>query len=380
MTALLTAAQVAAREAFQSYCEQSLLPHAGRWDRERSLPSDLPRQLGARGYLAALGPREFGGAEVDAVTFGLLLEEVGRCCSSVRSLLTAHAMVVEIVARWASPSMRNAWLPKLCAGDAVGAFALTEPHAGSDGHNIQTTAVRAGAEYRLDGDKKWITNGQIADLFLVFARVADKPTAFLVEAGRPGTCLEPSGDVLGTRASHLAELRLDDCRVPAEHRVGGLGFGISVIAAAALDLGRYSVAWGCVGAARACLEASLDYADGREQFGCKIRQHQLVAAMLTDMVVGVKAARLLCLQAGLVRQAGDESAGWHASIAKYYASRQFARAAADAVQIHGASGCHPDFPVERFYRDSKVMEIIEGTSEIHQVRISPAIAERRQWL
>jgi alkylation response protein AidB-like acyl-CoA dehydrogenase len=190
----------------------------------------------------------------------------------------------------------------------------------------------------------------------------------------------PSGDVLGTRASHLAELRLEDCRIAAENRVGGLGFGISVVAAAALDLGRYSVAWGCVGAARACLEASLDYADGREQFGTRIGDHQLVAAMLTDMVVGVQSARLLCLQAGLSRQAGEESAGWHASIAKYHASRQFARAAADAVQIHGASGCHQDFPVERLYRDAKVMEIIEGTSEIHQARISPALRGRREWM
>ncbi len=226
-----------------------------------------------------------------------------------------------------------------------------------------------GDDYVLHGTKKWTTYGQVADLFLVFARTEGKPVAFLVERGAPGLEVRPLRGVTGTRASMLAELRFDGCRVPKASRVAGPGFGIGV-ALSALEVGRFSVASGCVGIIQACLDASLAYASTREQFGARIREHQLVQRMVTNMATDLRAARLLCRHAAELRDAGDPSAAGEIFVAKYFASTAATRAALDAVQIHGANGCTEEFPVERYLRDTRVMEIIEGSTQIQQVTIA----------
>ncbi|MEK8173924.1 acyl-CoA dehydrogenase family protein [Streptomyces sp. M19] len=278
------------------------------------------------------------------MTFGLLNEETGRACSSVRSLVTVHSMAARAVARWGTHAQREHWLPRLATGAAVGAFAMTEPGAGSDVQALETTARRTGDGFVLDGEKRWITFGQRADVYLLFARLADRPAAFLVERDAPGLAVRPVENILGTRASMLAELSLTGCAIPAEAALGRPGFGLAAVAADALELGRYSVAWGAVGLGQACLDASLDYADRRRQFGAKLREHQLVRRMLADMATGTSAARLLCQQAGWLREAAGPK-GVHATwLAKYAATTTAFRSAADAVQIHGAHGCGGEYP------------------------------------
>ena len=366
----LTERQGEARESFRTFADEVVAPLADEMDAREATPPALVARFGREGFLGAVLPAEFGGRGMDMITYGLLNEEVGRACSSLRSLLTVHNMVAHALLKWGTRAQRERWLPGLAAGTTVAAFALSEPNVGSDARSVETTAQERGDAYVLDGRKKWTTYGQLADVFLVFARAAAGPTAFLVERSRPGLAVAPISGMLGTRASMLAELHFGGCEVPKENVVCRPGFGFSHVASTALDQGRYSVASGCVGLAQACLEASLAYTSARRQFGVPLSEHQLVRRMITDMVTGVKAARLLCQRAGYLKDAGDPSALMETSIAKYFASTAAARAAADAVQIHGANGCSSDYPVQRYLRDARVMEIIEGSTQMQQVTIA----------
>jgi glutaryl-CoA dehydrogenase (non-decarboxylating) len=370
----LSPEQRAARAEFRAFATAEVAPHADRFDREEAIPGELVRQLAARSYLGSLLPAEHGGGGRDMITYGLLTEELGRACSSVRSLLTVHDMVAHAILRWGSRDQRQRWLAPMARGEAIGALALSEPEAGSDASGVRTAAILedaggAGESFVLSGQKKWISFGQIADLFLLIARCEEKPTAFLVERGTPGLSIAPIRGLLGTRASMLAELSLDGCRIPRANLVGRIGFGVSHVAGAALELGRYSVAWGSVGIGQACLDAAQSYAGSRQQFGKPLKDHQLIRAMLTEMIVNVRAARLLCCRAGYLKEIGDPGAFMEIMAAKYFASTMATRAAADAVQIHGANGIGADYPVGRYLRDSRVMEIIEGSTQIQQITL-----------
>lgn len=366
----LTSIQEAERLECREFVEREIMPRAARFDDEQRIPDDLIQQLAARGYLGSHISVESGGGGKDIVTYGLINEELGRGCSSVRSLLTVHDMVCHAIARWGRKDQKASLLPKLAHGQILAAFALSEPNVGSDARQVETTAVRLGDSYILNGEKTWISFGQIADLFLVFAQCEGQPAAFLIEKNSTGLSLEPLTDLLGLRASMLAKLSLKDCSVPLENLVGKVGFGFSHVAASALDQGRYSVAWGCVGIAQACLEACIDYTNQRQQFGSLLREHQLIRRMITDMVTNFQAARMLCLSAGHLKEAGEPSASVQTQMAKYFASKAAMRAAHDAVQIHGANGCSSEYPVARYYRDAKLMEIIEGSNEIQQLTIA----------
>jgi len=365
----LTAGQRQKRSEYRAFAAAEIAPHAGRWDREEKIPAELVGKLREQGYLGSLLSRELGGGRTDMITYGLLTEEVARACSSVRSLLTVHDMVAHAIQRWGSRELKDRYLPSMARGELLGALALSEPNAGSDAKSVETTATEDGDSWVIEGRKKWTTFGQIAGLFLVFAQVTDKPAAFLVERETPGLTVKPLRGITGTRASMLAELFFEGCRIPKGHLVGRVGFGISHVAAAALEQGRYSVAWGSVGIAQACLDACRSYAADRRQFGVPLADHQLVRRMLTDMIVDVRAARLLCLRAGGLRESGDPGAFMETMAAKYFASRVAVRAANDAVQIHGANGISEDYPVNRYLRDAKVMEIIEGSTQIQQITI-----------
>lgn len=363
----LTPGQRAARAGFRAFAAEEIAPHADRWDREEAIPAELIGKLRERGYLGSNVAREHGGLGRDMITYGLLTEEIARGCSSVRSLLTVHDMVAHAIQRWGSREQKERYLPRMAKGEILGALALSEPNAGSDAKSVETAAREDGDAWVLNGRKKWTTFGQIAGLFLVLAQADGKPTAFLVE--RESLTMRPLRGIVGTRASMLAELFLEDCRVPKGQLLGRPGFGVSHVIAAALEQGRYSVAWGSVGIAQACLDASRAYAAERRQFGAPLADHQLIRAMLTDMIVDVRAARLLCLRAGYLRDAGDPGSFMETMAAKYFASRAATRAASDAVQIHGANGMTEDYPVARYLRDSRVMEIIEGSTQIQQITI-----------
>ena len=366
----LSPAQRRARLDCREFVAEWVAPHAGAWDREGRMPAAVIGELRRRGYLGAHLAKELGGGGVDAITYGLLTEEIGRGCSSLRSLLTVHDMVSEAVRRWGSPHLKREVLPRLARAELLAALALSEPNVGSDAASVETEAERDGDDFVLNGRKRWITFGMIADLFLVFARCGGQVTALLVPAATGGLTRQPMTTVVGTRAAHLAELTFAACRVPADHLVGRVGFGFSHVASTALDHGRYSVAWGAVGIAQACLDASLEYTASRHQFGKPIAQHQLVQRQLTRMIADTRAARLLCCLAGYRRSIGAPDAATETLVAKYFASRAASRAANDAVQLHGANGLSQDYPVERYLRDAKVTEIIEGSTQIQEIAIA----------
>lgn len=366
----LTAEQRAARAEFRDFVAREIAPFAGQWDRDEAISLEVIGKLRERGYLGSTVPREYGGGGRDLVTYGLLTEEIGKGCSSVRSLLTVHDMTSYGIQRWGNKDHKERYLPRLARGEILGAFALTEPNVGSNAKAVETQAVADGDSYLLTGVKKWTTYGQIADLFIVLAQCEGKPTTFLMERDTPGLTITPMKGLLGTRASMLAELKLEECRVPAANLVGRIGFGMSHILSAALEQGRYSVAWGSVGIAQAALEAAMKYSQERQQFGVPIGDHQLVRAMLSDMITEVRAARLLCLRSGYLRDQGDPGALAETMLAKYHASKTAMRVAESAVQIHGGNGVSDEYPVARYFRDAKVMEIIEGSSQIQQIMIA----------
>lgn len=363
-------------EVFRAFVNEEIIPHAAEFDREERIPAGIIGEIARNGWLGAFLPGSHGGGDMDITTCGLLCEEIGRGSASLLSLLTVHGMVSLALLRWGSPSQKEYWLPKLASGESIGAFALTEPDVGSDARNVMTQVDRVEDSFLLTGEKKWISCGQIAGVFLVFAQCDGKPAAFIIERDTPGMSISPITGLLGFRAAMLAHISFDHCRIPLDNLVGKVGFGFSHVAATALDFGRYCVACGCVGLTQACIDATLHYARQRKQGGHYIRDYQLIQEMVAEMIAGSKAARLLCRRAGYLKDSGDPESIMETCIAKYFASRVSLKAANDAVQIHGANGCGDDYPVQRYFRDAKIMEIIEGSSQIQQMMISKYYLDR----
>lgn len=384
MTSTLTAEQAQAQKEFRAFADRHIVPHADANHRAQRTPPRTVELLATEGLLGLPVAAQYGGGGCDAVTLGLLAGELGRACSSLRSLLTVHTMVAHAVARWGSRELKETWLPRLARGESIGALAVSEPGAGSDAAGVVTRLTPDGDSWLLDGHKTWTTYGETADVFLVLGRSPEGPTAVLVERATAGVRTELIEDLIGIRASMTADVHFDGCRIPAGQVLARPGLGLSHVVGTALDLGRYTVGWGCVGIVDACLEASVDYAGSRETFGTPIKDHQLVRQMISGMYTDARAARLLCLEAGRLRDEGDPGALAQTSMAKYFASTAASRAAADAVQIHGANGCSAGYPVQRYLGDSRVMEIIEGSSQIHQIGLAEyafqerALVRRRQ--
>ena len=366
----LTSEQQEKQFEFKAFVDQWVVPHADEFDRQERIPDEVIQELGKKGWLGAVVPREYGGMDMPAITFGLLCEEFGRGSGSLISILTVHGMVCQAISKWGTDQQKQHWLPKLATGEELGAFALTEPNIGSDATNVETEAVHSEGLFTLTGHKKWISFGQKATLFLVVAQCEGAPTSFLMERNTPGFSTEPITGLLGFRAAMLAKLRLEKCRIPEKNLLGRIGSGFKYVAGTALDHGRYCVGWACVGAAKACLDACLLYSSRRKQFGVPLKEHQLIQQMITKMIANTKAAKMLCLQAGWLKEKGEPRVIMETSIAKYFASRVAFKIAADAVQIHGANGCGSGFPVQRYLRDAKICEIIEGSTQIQQMIIS----------
>lgn len=365
-----TSALPALRDEFRDLVDRHVAPNADRFDLDGRMPADVLDLVGRLGWWGATLPGEVGGAGMDWVTLGTLHEEIGRGCSSLRSLLTVHTMVVSAIERWGSQGQRERWWPALASGEVLGAFCLTEPEAGSDAAAIATTATPCAGGFLLRGTKVWITGGQVASLYLVFARHDGGISAFLVPRGAPGLTIVPIEGVLGTRASMLAELSFEECQAGEEALLGPARAGLATVATAALDVGRYSVACGSVGIVHACLEASARHAATRTHRSGPLKDEPLVRRMLTDMIVDARSGRLLCERAGRLKDERDPATIMATWVAKYQASRAAARAASDTVQIHGAAGCAAGHRAGRYYRDAKVMEIIEGSTELQQVTIA----------
>lgn len=362
-------AEVEAR--FRAFAAEQVAPHAALIDREERIPGGVIDALKSAGMFASGFPAASDADPVAAaLCHGLLHEAIGYASASVQGLLNVHHMAGSAIARWGSRAQKDEWLPRLTSGELLAALAITEPNAGSDAAAVETTATAEGVDYVLHGTKRFITCGQIADVFVVLARTGGELAAFLVTRGTAGLSFEPMPGVLGCRGYMLARLHFDGCRVPADHLLGRPGFGLSHVAATALESGRYNLAWGCVGLARACLDATFDYARSRRQFDSPLADFQLVQRMITRMMTDVHAARLMCWRAGESRGRRDPAAIKEATMAKYYASTMVNRVAYDAVQIHGANGCGPDYPIERYLRDARIMEIIEGSTQVLEIAIA----------
>ncbi len=361
----LTEQQKESKIRFRQFVDKYIVPNASAYDRSEQTPIELIKAIAQEGYLGALV-----GEKMDPLTWGVLCEEIGHASGSLVSLLTVHSMVIQALAKWGTAEQKNQWLPYLETGKIIAGFGLTEVKTGSDARNAQTTAVKDGESYILNGQKKWISFGQVANLFLILAQVEGKATAFLVEREREGFSTTPIKNMLGFRSAMLASLEMNNCRIPASNMVGRIGFGFSHVAGTALDQGRYCIAWGCLGLAQGCVDASLAYSTERKQFGVSLKEHQLIQELVADMVTQTQAARMLCYHAAYLREIKDPSVIMETSMAKYFASRVALKVASDAVQIHGANGCSDAYPVERHFRDAKIMEIIEGSNQMQQIIIS----------
>lgn len=354
----------------RAFVDEELVPHADEYDEAGKLPEQLLYRVSALGLWAPFLPTAVGGSGMDMVALGRVHEEVGRGCSSTRSLLTVHSMVSWSVLHWGTDQQRERWLPELADGSTLGSFCLTGSEDGSGTAVADTVAVADGDGWVLNGRKRWITGAQVAGLLLVFGRTGKVMTAFLVPANVPGVQIEPVTGMLGTRASMIGEITFTDVHLGPEAVLGPVGWAAPTVMTSALDLGRFSVASGSVGIIQACLDACVPYASERASGDGVLFDHQLVRRKISDMITSAHAARLLCAEAGRLKDSSDPGTIMATWMAKYFASTAAARCAADAVQLHGAIGCSPGHPVGRYFRDAKVMEIIEGSTELQQITIA----------
>jgi glutaryl-CoA dehydrogenase (non-decarboxylating) len=375
MSELLTRPTATARDRFRAFVDEFVTPSASAYDASGAIPDEVLDAVSAAGLWAAVLPESRGGTGTGMADFGILHEEVGRGCSSLRSLLTVHSMVLHALDRWGTPALRERWLEPMTSGQVLGGFCLTEPDAGSDIAALRATARRNDGGFQIDGLKQWTTGGQRAGVLLTFARTKAGISVFLVDGSNPGVSRQPVDGMLGTKASMLAHIRFEECQVGADALIGVEGAGLG-LAAGLLDIGRYSVACGSVGIIQACLEASVRHATWRSQGCAQLRQHQLIQQLIAKMAVDAQAARLLCAHAGSLKDAGDPATLAATCHAKYFASTAAMRAASDAVQIQGATGCAPGADVARYFRDAKVMEIIEGSTQILELLIANDACQR----
>jgi alkylation response protein AidB-like acyl-CoA dehydrogenase len=359
-----------------AFAENELRPASAGADRADAFPDGLLGKAAAVGLTSMTIPREFGGGGVDAVTAALIGEELSWGCAGLAATIGATMFPVRPILRFGTEEQRRAYLPRLASPNGcLAAIAFTEPHAGSDVQAIEATAHRDGDAFRLNGEKCYITNGGIAELTLVFAKLDGAITAFLVEAADPGVSAGRKEEKLGLRASHTGSLLLDDARVPADRLVGDRGGGF-LVAMDFFELSRPQVAASALGVARAAYEYAADYARERQAFGKPLVAKQAVAFMLADMAIEIEAARLLIWRACAAVDAGED-AGLFGSYAKAAAADAAMRATTNAVEILGGAGVMADHPVEKWFRDAKVLQIVEGTSEIQRLVISTYI--RNAW-
>lgn len=342
---------------------------AGAWDLAGEIPGEVIATLAGKGVLCAEVPARHGGLGLSSMDNGELTAAVGALCGSLRSLMTSHGMAAWTLSRFGNADQQANWLPRLTSG-ALAAVAFSEPGAGSDLAAMATTIVRDGDSVVVTGQKVWVTGAAYADLLVVFGRYGDGAAIAVVPADAPGVRIDRVPDPMGCRAAGHADVRLDAVRLPAGALLGGAGLPVTLLATAALGYGRLSVAWGCVGILRACLRATTAHATTREQFGVPLAEHQLVARHLAELHVSERTATHTCAHASRCWDEGTPETVEAALLAKHHAATAAVRGAASAVQVLGSAGARDGHPVARAYRDAKLMEIIEGSSEICQVALA----------
>ena len=373
----LTEEQELAQRTARDFAREKVLPLARDIDEHGKVPRELIAEMAALGFLGIYVPESYGGAGLDALSYALVSEEINRACASTGVVMSSHvSLVVDPLLHFGSDAQKDRFLRPRASGDKLGCFALSEPASGSDAAAMRTSARRDADAWVLNGTKNFITNGASADVAIVFAQTDAKAghrgiAAFVVEKGTPGFTVGKLEHKLGIRGSDTAQLVFQECRVPVANLLGGVGDGFK-IALSTLDGGRISIAAQAVGIARACLEDSLAYAKEREAFGKKIVEFQAIQWKLADMATEIDAARLLVWRAATLKDRGEDHI-LAAAQAKLFASDVAVRASRECVQIFGGYGYLTDFPAERHYRDAKITEIYEGTSEIMNLVIAEEI-------
>ena len=364
------------RDTAREFADREILSRARDMDRAGELDPGLVRALGEMGYLGAIVSERYGGRGLDHRTYALIVEEVGRGDSSARTVVSVQtSLVCSSIERWGTEAQKHEWLPRLCAGEALGCFGLTEPDTGSDAAALRTRAERVTGGWRLTGQKQWISLGTRAEVALVFAQTDPSLghrglAAYLVPTATDGVSAAAIHGKLGLRAADTATLSLDGVEVGDDALLGEVGDGFKV-AMSALDSGRFSVAAGCVGICQGSVDASVAYATEREQFGRPLAGFQLVQELIADMTVDTEAARGLVWRAAWLKDLGRPSTT-ETSVAKLFATEASVRCANAAIQVHGGSGYVDDYPVERLLRDARVTTLYEGTSQIQKLIIGRA--------
>ena len=375
---LLTQDQEMIRDAVRAFAQVELWPHAARWDKEHYFPKEAHRGLAALGAYGICVPEEFGGANLDYVTLALVLEEIAAGDGGTSTAISVtNCPVNAILMRYGNPAQKKQWLTKLAQGDMLGAFCLTEPHTGSDASSLRTTAVKEGDAYVLNGVKQFITsgkNGQVAIVIAVTDKGAGKKgmSAFIVPTDAPGYSASRLEDKLGQHSSDTAQVNFDNCRIPVENLIGAEGEGYK-IALGGLEGGRIGIAAQSVGMARSAFEVAVAYAKERQSFGTAIFNHQAVGFRLAECATKIEAARQLIWHAASLRDAGRPCLK-EAAMAKLFASEMAEEVCSAAIQTLGGYGYVSDFPVERIYRDVRVCQIYEGTSDVQKIIIQLALA------
>ncbi len=368
-----TEEQLALRAVVRDFAREEIAPLAVKLDREPRFPWETLRKMGELGLLGVTTPEDYGGAGLDNVTYAVLVEEVAAADASHATIMSVtNGLPQSLLLRHGTEEQKRRYLPRLASGEWIGAFCLSEPHAGSDAVALSTRAERVEGGYRLNGTKAWVTSGGEAQLYLVMAKTdpaagARGVSAFLVEKDTPGLTFGRAEEKLGQHAAITRSLTFDDCLVPEDALLGAEGQGF-VVAMSGLDGGRISIASLAVGVARAAFEAARDYADQRKAFGQAIHEFQAIGFKVADMATSIDAARLLTLRAAWLKDAGFRVTR-EAAMAKLFASESATAVTHDALQVLGGYGYTKDFPVERYFRDARVTEIYEGTSEIQRMVI-----------
>ncbi|MFS2017792.1 acyl-CoA dehydrogenase family protein [Massilia sp. CT11-108] len=374
---ILTEEHQMIRDALRTFAQERLAPNAARWDREHHFPKDELKELAQLGAFGVAVPEQYGGAGLDYVALALVLEEIAAGDGGTSTIISVNnCPVCSIAMTYANAAQKERWLRPLAQGDLLGAFALTEPHTGSDAAALRTTAVRDGDHYVLNGTKQFITSGKNGDVAIVMAvtsKAAGKKgiSAFWVPTDTPGYIVAGIEQKMGQHSSDTAQIVFDNCRVPVENLIGEEGQGYK-IALSGLEGGRIGIASQSVGMARAAFEAALAYAKERESFGTPIFDHQAVQFRLAEMAMQIEAARQLILHAAAMKDAGLPCLK-EAAMAKLFASEMAERVVSSAMQVFGGYGYVADFPVERIYRDVRVCQIYEGTSDIQKILIARAL-------
>ncbi len=372
-----TETQLMIKDMAKKFAEDVLAPTAAERDEKEEFPHEAVKQMGELGLMGMMVPEQYNGAGLDTISYVLAMEEISKVDASAGVIMSVNNSLVSYgLTEWGSDYQKDKFLKELAAGKKLGAFALSEPEAGSDASNQKTVAVRDGDYYIINGTKNFITNGKYADLILVIA-TTDKTkgshgiSAFIVEKGTPGFEVAKKERKLGIRSSDTVSLAFTDCRVPVVNRIGDEGFGFK-FAMKTLDGGRIGIASQALGIAQASFEAALKYSKERKAFGQVIAEFQGIQFKLADMATRIDAARLLTLKSASLKDSGKPY-GSASAMAKLYASKVAVDAALEAIQIHGGYGYVKDYPVERFLRDAKITEIYEGTSEVQRIVIARSL-------